>query len=95
MYIWIKNHQPTYKFDPKTMSCTIDFKDSKFVFIIAMVIPLVFVLSFAIYTLIRCYLYFKSYPEALTKKLLCELISANKVVSDYGSCYLLTEIAKI
>lgn len=70
-------------YDPSRMTCSINYSHSKIINIIIVVTPLVLVLTFALYTLIRCYKYFQAYPETLTDNLFCILNSTNKVVPLY------------
>ena len=57
-------------YDPNRMTCQLIYTNSRYVNLLITFVPLVLVIIFAIFTLLKCYLHFKAYPEDLTKKLL-------------------------
>lgn len=67
--------------NPLTMSCTVIYPNSKLVNFLIILVFIVTIFLASIYTFVRCWLHFRAYPESLTKKLLCKLISSNKMVS--------------
>lgn len=68
--------------------CIDIYYGDKTINLVLVLFPLLIVICVAIYSLIRCYLHFKAYPENLTKDLLCRLISATKIVSCNNSLHL-------
>ena len=58
-----------------TMSCAIVYENSKIINLVILLILVGAIFTASIYTFIRCLLHFRAYPESLTDKLLCMLIS--------------------
>ena len=65
--------ETNFHFDTKKMECFLRFRFSQNIDFYSTVIPLSLCLVVSIFTLIKCYLLFKKYPEDLTRSLLDEI----------------------
>lgn len=63
----------TFYFDSERMECVLNYRFSRNIDFYSSIVPLSLCLAISLYTLLRCYILFRKFPEEMTRALLSEI----------------------